>query len=251
MHSGFAAAADGDGRNGSSPAPLPLWPARVLVVESAEGTTAAHAREFRSVGVSVVVRHDFSSALIELGHSEVDAVVASTDLAGMSVGDFTDVVVSLTRAPVLIALAGSEHQELAVSALDRGARAIIPMPIEPARVASELRNLESKRIEAELHPVELSSGELSLSTLSHRVTVRGREVHLSPKEFAVLEYLLRASPRVVHLSELVQRFEQGDASRVGRLRVLIARIRVRIDEIAPGAAAVLHTVRGLGYRLGD
>ncbi|MDX2026028.1 winged helix-turn-helix domain-containing protein [Microcella sp.] len=188
---------------------------------------------------------------MELGHSTVNAVVAPTDLIGMSIVDFTDVVASLTRAPVFIGLARDDDHADAVAALDRGARGILPMPLDPSRIASEVRALEhASRTDGE-SPTELRVGHVHLLSLSHRVLVDGVEVHLSPKEFAILEYLMRASPRVVRWRELIDAFESGATEHLTRVRVMIAKLRVRLSDAAPGLPNVVHTIRGIGYRVGD
>lgn len=228
-----------------------LWPARVIIVDSPSRPLRVTDSEFRSAGLAVVHRHDSAAALVELGHSEADAVVAPTDLLGMSIVDFTDVVASLTRAPVFIGLARDGDHADAVTALDRGARGILPMPLDPARLANEVRALELSHRAEGLLPTELRVGHVQLLALSHRVLVDEVEVHLSPKEFAILEYLMRASPRVVRLRELIDAFEAGDDEHLTRVRVMIAKIRLRLSEAAPTRPNVVHTVRGIGYRLGD
>ena len=242
-----AMAADDGAANGATS----VWPARVIIVDSPSRPLRVTDREFRSAGLAVVHRSDSAAALVELGHAEVSAVIAPTDLIGMSIVDFTDVVVSLTRAPVFIGLACDDDHADAVAALDRGARGILPMPLDAPRIADEVRALESVRVHDEPLATELQCGHVQLLSLSHRVLVAGREVHLSPKEFAILESLMRASPRVVRLPELVQVFEAGVPAHLARVRVMIAKIRLRLAEAAPELPDVVHTVRGIGYRVGE
>jgi len=240
----------GSATRGASRSPvLDGLPARVIVLDSAARPIRAREREFRDAGLVLVRRSDAAAALVELGHARASAVLAPTDMTGMSVVDFTDVVVSLASAPVVVGLGGEGDESLAVAALDAGARAIVPLPFSPARVALELRGLRAPA--ALVEGDDVRCGHVHLSPAEHRVRVDGLEVHLSPKEFAILEYLMRRSPRVVRVDELVHAFEGGDARHVGRLRVTIAKIRSRLAEASPTLPEVLSTIRGIGYRVAD
>lgn len=232
----------------SSPSALP-WPLRVIALDSSARPLRDAEREFRAHGLQLVTRADATAALREIAHTPAAAVLVPTDLIGMPVVDFTDVVVSLASAPVIIGLVDDEHRGTAVQALDAGARAIVPAPFGPERIAQELRRA-APLADEELCD-EVRCGELVLTVSAHRVRVAGTEVHMSPKEFAVLEYLMRQSPRAVRIDELVHVFGGDDAAHVSRLRVLIAKIRSRLTEASPGGRDVLRTIRGIGYRIGD
>ena len=206
-------------------------------------------RDFHDAGLALVQCPDAAGALVELVHSHVAAVLAPTDLVGMSLTDFTDIVVSFTSTPVIVGLADDSERAMAVRALDAGARAIVLLPFSPTAIAQELRRLST--MPAPGVSDEVRSGTVSLSVSAHRVQVEGVDVHLSPKEFVILEYLMRNSTRVVRLDELIHVFEGGDAHHVTRLRVMIAKIRARLAEAAPNSPDVLRTIRGVGYRISD
>lgn len=242
--------ADGGHRESPPARRAVAWPARIIVVPSAVETAAdAQARRWRSVGLELVRRADAPAALVELGREPAALVIAPTDLRGMGLTDFVEVVRSLTGAGVLIALASDEHRAAAVAALEAGAQGVVGAPLDPQRVAEELRRTSLDGSGGATGDDHLRCGHVELSWLEHRVWAGGAEVHLPPKEFAVLHHLLSASPRVVPMAELIERFENGRDARDGRLRVTIAKIRSRLAAAAPGEAPILHTVRGVGYRV--
>lgn len=224
------------------------WPSRVIVVSSSTASTGdVPARRWREAGLVVVRRPDAPSALVELGRDHASLVVAPTDLRGMKLADFVEVVRSLTGVSVIIALVSDHHRAAAVEALAAGARGVVGLPLDPHRIAEELRGLAP----AAAGNDHLVCGHVELSWLEHRVWAGGEEVRLSPKEFAVLHYLLSASPRAVPMRELVDRFENGRDARIGRLRVTIAKIRSRLAAADPRQPSILHTVRGVGYRVSE
>jgi DNA-binding response OmpR family regulator len=227
------------------------WPARVVIIDSPSAPAVVHEREYRAVGVTIVRRPDAASALVELGHTDVDAVVVPTDVVGMTIVDFTDVVHSLTGAAVLVALAAESQREASVAALNAGARGIVALPLDPARLADELRHLAAQPRTLGEDSLDVTCGHVTLSSREHRVVAAGTEVRLSPKEFDILEYLMRVAPRAVRLHELVAVFGCGDSANNSRVRVTIAKIRSRVSAAAPGYPDIVQTIRGVGYRVSD
>lgn len=227
------------------------WPARVVIIDSPSSPFVIHEREYRAVGVTIVRRADAASALVELGHGDVDAVVVPTDVVGMTIVDFTDVVHSLTGATVLVALAAETQREVSVAALNAGARGIVGLPLDPGRLADELRHLASQPRILASESLDVTCGHVTLSSREHRVLAAGTEVRLSPKEFDILEYLMHEAPRAVRLHELVAVFESGDVANSSRVRVTIAKVRSRLASASPGYPDIVQTIRGVGYRVSD
>ena len=112
-----------------------------------------------------------------------------------------------------------------------------------ARVHALLRRSELTR------PVVITVSDLALDPLSHRVTRAGVPIGLTPKEYAILESLMRQAGVVVSRSRLAERVWADEAEVDDNLvDVHVSRLRRKID--APGMVALIHTVRGRGYLLG-
>ncbi len=95
----------------------------------------------------------------------------------------------------------------------------------------------------------LSVADLEMDLLSRRVKRAGRTIVLQPREFRLLEYLMRHPDQVVTRTMLLEgvwdyHFDPG----TNVIDVHISRLRKKLDE--GGAVPLLHTVRGAGYRLG-
>ena len=96
----------------------------------------------------------------------------------------------------------------------------------------------------------LGAGDLTLDTQSHKVSRSGVEITLTPKEYAILEYLLRNKNRVVSrtlLSEHVYDYHFDSDTNV--IDVYINKLRNKIDKQFD--TPLLHTIRGVGYIIKD
>jgi DNA-binding response OmpR family regulator len=112
-----------------------------------------------------------------------------------------------------------------------------------ARLHALLRRSELTR------PVLLTVEDLTLDPLSHRVTRAGAAISLTPKEYAILEILMRRAGEVVsrvHLGERV--WENTGDSLTNLVDVHVSHLRRKVDrgDVQP----LIHTVRGSGYRVG-
>jgi len=97
---------------------------------------------------------------------------------------------------------------------------------------------------------ELTCGDLEMDLLTRQVQRGGKAIELQPREFRLLEYLLRHAGQVVTRTMLLEgvwdyHFDPGS----NVIDVHISRLRKKIDESF--AEPILHTVRGAGYRLGS
>ena len=98
-------------------------------------------------------------------------------------------------------------------------------------------------------PVVLRSGELALDPSSRLVTRAGAPVSLTPKEYAILEVLMRHAGRVVTRSQLAEAVWESEPEALTNLiDVHVSHLRAKIDD--NGIAPLIQTVRGAGYRIG-
>lgn len=146
--------------------------------------------------------------------------------------------------PVLM-LTGRKTLEDRVSGLDTGADDYLTKPFAVAELLARVRSLLRRR-ERPLQPV--AAGDLELDRAARRVTVAGEPVHLSPKEFGVLEYLLAHRDEAVSRQDLGEHVWDHAWDPVSNtLDVIVYRLRKKIDADRPDR--LLHTVPGVGYRL--
>ena len=115
--------------------------------------------------------------------------------------------------------------------------------------SSAIRHLGLTRTES---AATFQYGSIELDMQAHQVQVSGEEIHLAPREFALVRYLLAEAPRVVSAKEIAAIL--GDDNKVispVRVRKYVQNLRRKLGQTRPGQPAVLETVRGLGYRMVD
>jgi two-component system copper resistance phosphate regulon response regulator CusR len=148
------------------------------------------------------------------------------------------------EVPVLM-LTGRGGLEDRISGLDTGADDYLTKPFAVAELLARVRSLLRRR-EKPLHTLE--AGDVVMDRAARRVTVAGRPVRLTPKEFGVLEYLLLRSDEAVSRDDLAEHvWDHTFDAMSNTLDVIVYRVRKKID--GGREAKLLHTLPGVGYRL--
>jgi DNA-binding response OmpR family regulator len=227
------------------------WPYRVIAVESSSGmlTPSCH-DDLLATGIDLRPYADGPSALLGLMAEDPAAVLAPTDLIGVDFQQFVRAIVAWSDIPVIIGLTnGEESHQRAYQGLDAGARGLVWLPFNPDQLTSAIRHFGLTRTKS---AAILQYGSIELDVQAHQVHVSGEAVHLAPREFAVVQYLLAEAPRVVSATEIAAVI--GDDQKVispVRVRKYVQNLRRKLGETQPAQPSVLETVRGLGYRLVD
>ena len=148
------------------------------------------------------------------------------------------------RTPIIMITARGEEEER-VRGLDTGADDYVVKPFSMSELMARIQAL-LRRVNPQLTATVLKAGELELDRRSHRVRRSGRDLHLGPTEYRLLEYLMRNPGRVYSRGQLLDGVWGNDVYvdertvdvHVGRLRKAINRGRT---------ADPIRTVRGAGY----
>jgi two-component system, OmpR family, response regulator len=215
---------------------------RVLLVDDEERMVAALRRGLSAEGFVVESASDGTSGLRLAQHGDFDAVVLDVMLPGLSGYE----VVRRLRAhqnwvPVLM-LSAKDGEYDQADALDDGADDYLTKPFSfvvlLARIRAQLRR------GARARPVVISAGDLSLDPASREVWVNGAPADLTPREFVLLEYLIRNAGRVIGKAELLDHVWDSAADVApNAVEVYVGYLRRKIGNDR------LITVRGVGYRL--
>jgi DNA-binding response OmpR family regulator len=215
---------------------------RVLLVDDEERMVAALRRGLAAEGFVTESAADGVTGLALAQDGEFDAVVLDVMLPGISGYE----VVRRLRAtdnwvPVLM-LSAKDGEYDQADALDDGADDYLTKPFSFVVLLARIRAL--LRRGAIARPAVLTAGELSLDPATREVRVAGVLTELTPREFAMLEYLIRNAGRVVAKIELIDHVWDSAADvTLNTVEVYAGYLRRKIG------ADRLSTVRGVGYRL--
>jgi DNA-binding response OmpR family regulator len=216
---------------------------RVLVVEDQRRLAEALAEGLRREGMAVDISYDGADALTHVSVNTYDVVVLDRDLPAVHGDQVCRALVDQhAEARVLMLTAASTIADR-VEGLELGADDYLPKPFEFAELVARVRAL-GRRPGAAVPP-KLQRGDLTLDSARH-VAFRGdRRLILSPKEFALLEYLLAADGRVISAEELLARvWDEAADPFTSTVKTTIGRLRAKLGE-----PSVIETVREAGYRI--
>ncbi|MCC6927878.1 MAG: response regulator transcription factor [Gemmatimonadaceae bacterium] len=221
---------------------------RVLFVEDDARIAELAVAYLRKTGFAVDLAPTGEDALRLAAMNDYDVAVLDIRLPGI---DGLDVCRRLRAAgsPVRILMATARDTvEDRIAGLDLGADDYIVKPYVLAELEARVRAV--LRRPAVFVPTTLQVGELSLDTGTRVAERNGRQISLTSKEFAVLEYLMRHAGEVVTREKIsAHAWDDNYDPASNVIDVYIARLRKKIDE--SDEAPLLHTIRGAGYRLGD
>ena len=150
------------------------------------------------------------------------------------------------RTPVLI-LSARQSVDDRVKGLQAGGDDYLTKPFAFPELLARVHAL-IRRATAAPVSTQLAVGDLTLDVISRRVTRDGRELDLRPREFTLLEYLMRNAGRVVSKTMILSHvWDYSFDPRTNVVDVLVFRLREKVDKGFP--TKLIHTVRGAGYVL--
>jgi DNA-binding response OmpR family regulator len=217
---------------------------RVLIAEDVEDLAAAIAAGLRREGMAVDVVLDGTEALGHLALTPYDVVVLDRDLPGTHGDEVCRRLAGERSGCRVLMLTAASTVRDRVEGLGLGADDYLPKPFDFTELVARVRALG--RRSAPALPPTLVSGDLTLDPSRRSVSRAGRRLELSPKEFAVLEYLLRCEGRPVSAEELLERvWDEAADPFTTTVKTTVRRLRTKLGE-----PAVIGTVREAGYRIG-
>jgi DNA-binding response OmpR family regulator len=216
---------------------------RILLAEDHQELAETVADVLRSEGMAVDIALDGQAALDRAAINPYDVVVLDRDLPGVHGDEVCRRLATDGSQSRVLMLTASGSLEDRVDGLELGADDYLPKPFAFTELIARIRALW-RRSGTPL-PAILACGDLRLDPARRTVVRAGRRLSLSPKELAVLEYLLAARGRTVPAEELLERvWDEAADPFTAAVKVTIGRIRAKLGE-----PPLIETIRQSGYRI--
>ena len=221
---------------------------RVLLIEDDRRIANFVAKGLRENAYAVDVASDGADGLYQAQINSYDAIILDVMLPfkdGFAV--CRELRRDNIKTPVLM-LTARDAVDDKISGLDFGADDYLTKPFEFRELLARLRAL--LRRSGEVRPPRIVVADLELDTIGQRVRRGGREIALTTKEYALLEFLARETGRVLGRSEIAEHvWDENFDAFSNLIDVYIKRLRSKMDENFD--VQLIHTRRGAGYVLED
>jgi DNA-binding response OmpR family regulator len=216
---------------------------RVLIAEDHRRLARALAEGLRREGMAVDLAYDGHDALAHVALTRYDVVVLDRDLPGVHGDEVCRTLVQGEHGSRVLMLTAASTIRDRVEGLGLGADDYLVKPFDFDELVARVRAL-ARRASPPLPPM-LAHGDLMLDPGRRTAHRAERRLTLSPKEFALLEYLLGADGRVVSAEELLARvWDEAANPFSATVKTTIGRLRGKL-----GDPPLIETVREAGYRI--
>jgi DNA-binding response OmpR family regulator len=220
---------------------------RILVVEDERKVASFTARALREDAYAVDVAQNGERALEMVGDASYEVILLDIRLPGLNgIQVCSELRQSGVKTPILMLTARSLVEQR-VEGLDAGADDYLTKPFVLAELRARIRALVRRGLDR--RGGNLRFGDLEIDRDHRRLTRAGTNIPLTSKEFALIELLMLRAPETVTRSEIIEHvWDFHFDSETNLVDVYINRLRSKIGHSEKSKA--IHTIRGVGYRLG-
>jgi two-component system copper resistance phosphate regulon response regulator CusR len=220
---------------------------RVLLVEDEPRAADILAKGLREQSYAVDVASDGDAAVFQAATTDYDALILDVMLPlrdGLTV--CRNIRQSGSTVPILMVTA-RDAVDARIEGLDAGADDYLVKPFDFGELLARLRAV-IRRGRQPLLPERVTIGPLVLETRARRASIASRELALTAKEYALLEYLARRAGDVVSRADIAEHVWDEHYDPLSNVvDVYIQRLRRKLEDA--GAASLIRTRRGEGYQL--
>ncbi len=218
---------------------------RILVVEDEKRIADFLGRGLESAGYAVDIAPDGRTAIEMVHATDYDLITLDLMLPDMDGLQVLEKIRNRKVNPPVLVLSARGAVEDRVKGLELGADDYLIKPFAFVELLARVRVLLRR---GQPTPEKLTVGELSLDCIRRKVTRAGENIDLAPKEFSILEYLMRNKGRPLSRTMIVEHVWDMDYDGLTNIvDVYIRHLRSKIDDDFP--TKLIHTVRGVGYML--
>ena len=218
---------------------------RILIVEDEKRIQDFLSRGLESGGYAVDVAGEGDTAL-EMAHAtEYDLIILDIMLPGMDGLTLLEKIRNRKTSPPVLILSARDAVDDRVKGLELGADDYLTKPFAFVELLARVRALLRR---GQPTPERIQVGDLALDCIRRKVTRDNENIELAPKEFSILEYMMRNRGRPLSRTMIVEHVWDMDYDGLTNIvDVYIRHLRSKIDDKWP--AKMIQTVRGIGYML--
>jgi two-component system copper resistance phosphate regulon response regulator CusR len=217
---------------------------RVLVVDDSERVRKTLATGLRAHGMAVETAADGAEALSLLNGLSFDLIVLDLMMPRMDGMQVLQALKSRTAKPRILVLSARDQVQDRVDALNLGADDYLVKPFAFEELLARMLAL-GRRSVAEASP-EITSGRLVIDTATQVARVGDTALSLTPKEYALLELLVRRKAHVLSRSHIFEQLYESDSDVSDAvIEVLMSTLRAKLSRV--GLHDLIETRRGFGY----
>jgi DNA-binding response OmpR family regulator len=218
---------------------------RILLVEDEKKIANFIAKGLREEQYAVDVAYSGEGALTDIAVYDYDLIITDIMMPGMNGFELIKKLrSSQNKTPILI-LTAKDKVDDKIFGLDSGADDYLTKPFAFAELLARIRALQ-RRPNTLLEKLEIA--DLVLEPSTHNVKRGAKKINLTPKEFSLLEFMLRNKGRVVTRTTLIEHvWDMHFDSDTNLVDVFISYLRKKIEP--KGTSQLIHSVRGVGYIL--
>jgi DNA-binding response OmpR family regulator len=222
----------------------------ILVVEDDLKTVDLIRLYLEKDGYRVLVAYDGYRAIDIARNSRPGLIILDLMLPKIDGLDVCRILRAENNIPIIM-LTAKTTEEDKLAGLDLGADDYVTKPFSPRELVARVRAVLRRGMTEEPGPEQIQYGGLQVDFVRHEAQVEGSSVHLTPKEFILLEIMIKQPGRVfsrLELLELAFGFDYQGFERTVDVHVMNLRKKIETD---PAQPRYIQTVYGIGYKFED
>ena len=219
---------------------------KILLIEDEKRITQFITKGLREEGYSIDSAHDGKEAFTMVQMYEYDLIITDIMMPNMDGIELINQVRKQDKNMPILILSAKNSTEDKVTGLDTGADDYLPKPFAFSELLARIRALLRRQNN---YTEILEFADLEMNITQHKISKSGKQLDLTQKEFALLEFFMRNKNRVVTRTSIIEHvWDMNFNSDTNLVDVFISHLRKKIDN--KGAAeSLIHSVRGVGYTL--
>lgn len=220
---------------------------KILVVDDEFQITRVLKRSLQAHAYDVRSASDGESGLELFNDFHPDLVITDLQMPAMNGIELCREIRKISEIPIIV-LSVKGEEKTKVEALDAGADDYITKPFGMNELLARVRATLRRAPDAKKEEIFLETGDFSIDLASHKIMVREKEVHLTPKEFELLTYLVKNHGKVLTHRNLLGAIWGGNfTEQTEYLRVFVGNLRKKIEP-NPAKPQYILTEPWVGYR---